>query len=101
MLKSAWTIIEKVNPVASLDENGKPFTQRPKIWASVKQGGGSRPATVSFQDRCGRVLYSSYHAEGSDSAIGQGDFLAQEKALMHNLLEVGVCVGPKPVSPVR
>ena len=46
MLKSAWTIIEKVNPVASLDENGKPFTQRPKIWASVKQGGGSRPATV-------------------------------------------------------
>jgi len=100
-LKSAWSTIQKVNPVASLDENGNSFTQTPKIWASVKQGSGTHPATVSFQDRCGRVLYSTYHAEGSDSALGQGDFLAQEKALMHILLEVGVCVGPKPVPPVR
>ena len=100
-LKSAWSSIEKVNPIASVDENGKPFTQTPKVWASVKQGGGARPATVSFQDRCGRVLYSTYHAEGSDSAIGQGDFLAQEKALMHILLEVGICVGPKPMPPVK
>jgi hypothetical protein len=100
-LKSAWSTIEKVNPVASVDENGKMFTQTPKVWASVKSGGGTYPATVSFQDRCGRVLYSTYHAEGSDTAGGQGSFLAQEKALMHILLEVGVCVGPKPVPPVR
>jgi hypothetical protein len=100
-LKSAWSTIQKVNPVASLDENGTSFMQTPKIWASVKQGSGTHPATVSFQDRCGRVLYSTYHAEGSDTALGQGDFLAQEKALMHILLEVGVCVGPKPVPPVR
>jgi hypothetical protein len=98
-LKSAWSSIAKVNAVASVDENGNPFTQTPKVWASMKTGG--RPATVSFQDRCGRVLYSTYHAEGSDSALGQGEFLAQEKALMHILLEVGVCVGPKPVPPVR
>ena len=100
-LKSAWSTIQKVNPIASLDENGTSFMQTPKIWASVKQGGGTHPATVSFQDRCGRVLYSTYHAEGSDTALGQGEFLAQEKALMHILLEVGVCVGPKPVPPVR
>jgi len=100
-LKSAWSTIAKVNPIQSVDENGKTFTQTPKIWASVKQGGGTHPATVSFQDRCGRVLYSTYHAEGSDSAFGQGSFLAQEKALMHILLEVGVCVGTKPVPPVR
>ena len=100
-LKSAWSTIQKVNAVASLDENGNTFMQTPKIWASVKQGSGTHPATVSFQDRCGRVLYSTYHAEGSDTALGQGDFLAQEKALMHILLEVGVCVGPKPVPPVR
>ncbi|MDB4933426.1 MAG: hypothetical protein JWP87_398 [Labilithrix sp.] len=100
-LKSAWSTIEKVNPVASVDENGKTFTQTPKVWASVKQPSGTHPATVSFQDRCGRVLYSTYHAEGSDTANGQGSFLAQEKALMHILLEVGVCVGPKPVPPVR
>lgn len=98
-LKSAWSSIAKVNPFPSVDENGASFTQTPKVWASMKQG--SRPATVSFQDRCGRVLYSTYHAEGSDSANGQGEFLAQEKALMHILLEVGVCVGPKPVPPVR
>ena len=100
-LKSAWSTIAKVNPVAAIDENGKPFTQTPKVWASVKQPGGTHPATVSFQDRCGRVLYSTYHAEGSDTAGGQGSFLAQEKALMHILLEVGVCVGPKPVPPVH
>ena len=100
-LKSAWSTIEKVNPVSSIDENGKTFTQTPKVWASVKQSSGTHPATVSFQDRCGRVLYSTYHAEGSDTANGQGSFLAQEKALMHILLEVGVCVGPKPVPQVR
>ncbi len=101
ILKSAWSSIAKVNPVTSVDENGNPFQQTPKVWASVKLGATSRPATVSFQDRCGRVLYSTYHAEGSDSAFGQGEFLAQEKALMHILLEVGVCVGPKPIPPVR
>ncbi len=100
-LKAAWTAIDKVSPISSIDENGNTFTQTPKVWASVKQPGSTRPATVSFQDRCGRVLYSTYHAEGSDSAFGQGDFLAQEKALMHILLEVGVCVGPKPVPPVK
>ena len=100
-LKAAWTAIEKVGPITSIDENGTSFTQTPKVWASVKQTGGTRPATVSFQDRCGRVLYSTYHAEGSDSVFGQSEFLAQEKALMHILLEVGVCVGPKPVPPVK
>lgn len=101
-LKAAWTAIEKVSPIQSIDENGNAFTQTPKVWASAKLGAaGTRPATVSFQDRCGRVLYSTYHAEGSDTAGGQGDFLAQEKALMHILLEVGVCVGPKPVPPVK
>lgn len=101
MLKAAWSSIDKVSDIQSIDENGKTFTQTPKVWASVKQGGGSRPATVSFQDRCGRVVYSTYHAEGSDSAIGSSDFLAQEKALMHILLEVGACVGPRPVPPVK
>jgi hypothetical protein len=100
-LKSAWSSIDKVNAIQGIDENGNPFTQTPKVWASVKYGSASRPATVSFQDRCGRVLYSTYHAEGSDSAFGQSDFLAQEKALMHILLEVGICVGPKPIPPVR
>lgn len=100
-LKAAWTAIDTVLPFASVDENGQAFTQTPKVWASVKQGGGTKPATVSFQDRCGRVLYSTYHAEGSDSAFGQSEFLAQEKALMHILLEVGVCVGPKPIPPVK
>jgi hypothetical protein len=100
-LKSAWSTIEKVSPVSSIDENGNAFTQTPKVWASVKQGAKTHPATVSFQDRCGRVLYSTYHAEGSDTAGGQGSFLAQEKALMHILLEVGVCVGPKPIPPVK
>lgn len=100
-LKSAWTEIEKVLPFSSVDENGATVTQTPKIWASMQKGAGAQPATVSFQDHCGRVLFSTYHTEGSDSVGGQGDFLAQEKALMHILLEVGVCVGPKPLPPVK
>ncbi len=47
---------------------------------------------MSFDQQCGRVLYSTYHAEGDvDSAL-----LAQEKALLFILLEVGVCIGEQP-----
>ncbi|MBK6694560.1 MAG: hypothetical protein IPG50_20470 [Myxococcales bacterium] len=97
-VKGAWTTLKSANPVPVVDENGATKTEAPKVWVSS----GGRPTTVSFQDRCGRVLYSTYHTEGSDSSIGgTGEFLAQEKALMHILLEVGVCVGPKPQPPPK
>ena len=59
----------------------------------------SKGAECYVDDRA--EVHITYHAEGSDSALRQGDFLAQEKALMHILLEVGVCVGEKPVPLVR
>lgn len=96
-VQGAWTRLKSVQPVNIVDENGATVQQTPKVWVSS----GGRPTTVSFQDRCGRVLYSTYHTEGSDSVFGQGEFLAQEKALMHILLEVGVCVGVKPQPPPR
>jgi len=97
-VKGAWTSLKSVNPFQTVDENGQAVTQTPKVWVSAN----GRPTTVSFQDRCGRVLYSTYHTEGSDSTIGGSKtLLAQEKALLHILLEVGVCVGPKPQPPPK
>jgi hypothetical protein len=88
-LKDSWTIISKVNPMASTDADGKPVTVTPKVWMTSN---GTGPSTVSFDQQCGRVLFSTYHAEGGEADA----LLAQEKALLFILLEVGVCVGKQP-----
>ena len=88
-LQGSWTSISKVTPQPGTDVDGKPVTVTPKVWMTNSVAG---PATVSFDQQCGRVLYSTYHAEGDvDSAL-----LAQEKALLFILLEVGVCIGQQP-----
>ncbi len=94
-LKAAWSRIAKVSPKPGIDADGKPVTVTPKVWMTTDTGAGKLPATVSFEDKCGRVLFSTYHCEG-DSASG---LLAQEKALLYVLLEVGVCVGQLPPPP--
>jgi hypothetical protein len=88
-LKDSWTIISKVNPMAGKDPDGKPVTIQPKVWMTSD---GTGPSTVSFENQCGRVLFSTYHAEGGE----EDALLAQEKALLYILLEVGVCVGEQP-----
>jgi hypothetical protein len=62
-------------------------TLKSHVWASAKLGFGTRTSTVSFQDRCGRVMYSTYHAERTDKGSSKTLF-AREKALFHILLEV-------------
>ena len=57
--------------------------------------GQGNPATISFEDHCGRVLFSTYHTEGN---ADDATLLPQEKALLYVLLEVGVCVG-EPIPP--
>lgn len=95
-LKAAWSRMQKVNPQPGFDAKGNPVTITPKVWmTSSVDGVGNLPATVSFQQRCGRVLFSTYHCEG-DVASG---LIAQEKALLYILLEVGVCVGDLPPPP--
>jgi hypothetical protein len=68
----------------------------PKVWVTAQQGTSSAvaPTTVSFQNQCGRVLFSTYHTESGFG--GSTTLLAQEKALLYVLLEVGVCVGDRP-----
>ena len=62
-----------------------------------KAGNGpQRPTTVSFENQCGRVLFSTYHTENSTFGTGSSTLTAQEKALLYVLLEVGVCVGERP-----
>jgi hypothetical protein len=93
-LQQSWTTILHVNPVADTDANGKPVTVTPKVWVSAQKSSGPHPATVSFDRSCGRVLFSTYHTEGS----GGPTLLAQEKALLYVLLEIaGVCIGTPPV----
>lgn len=88
-LKDSWTIISKVNAQPGKDADGKPVTITPKVWMTSN---GTGPSTVSFDNQCGRVLFSTYHAEGGEADA----LLAQEKALLFILLEVGVCIGQQP-----
>ncbi len=89
-LKDSWTIISKVNPQPGKDPDGKAVTITPKVWMTSN---GTGPSTVSFDNQCGRVLFSTYHAEGGEADA----LLAQEKALLFILLEVGVCIGEQPL----
>jgi hypothetical protein len=99
-LKKSYVQITSTAPQPGFDETGKSVTVTPKVWAKTMVGGAPRTSTVSFQDRCGRVMYSTYHAEGTDNG-GSKTLLAQEKALFHILLEVSECVGVKPVPPIK
>ncbi len=94
-LQASWTRVQKVTPQPGVDANGKPVTITPKIWMTSEIGGVQLPATVGFEQKCGRVLFSTYHCEGDE----QSKLLAQEKALLYILLEVGVCVGELPPPP--
>ncbi|HEX7667077.1 MAG TPA: hypothetical protein VF407_21250 [Polyangiaceae bacterium] len=85
-----WTIINQVNAVNTTDADGNPTTVTPHVWIAGTSPDGERPNTVSWEDGCGRVLFSTYHTEGTTGGGGSG-FLPQEKALMYVLLEVSVC----------
>ena len=94
-LQASWTRIQKVTPQPGFDGMGKAVTITPKVWMTSSIAGAELPATVSFEQKCGRVLFSTYHCEGDNSS----KLLAQEKALLYVLLEVGVCVGELPPPP--
>ena len=91
-LQQSWTAISGLSPQQGLDSEGKLVTITPKVWVSAKRTSSTTPATVSFENGCGRVLFSTYHTEGNGNAV----LLAQEKTLLYVLLEVGVCVGLPP-----
>jgi hypothetical protein len=97
-LEKSYIRIDATRAQPGLDEDGQSVTITPKVWASTVVNGSPLASTVSFQDKCGRVLYSTYHAEGTDNG-GSNTLLAQEKALFHILLEVSACVGVKPEPP--
>lgn len=93
-VKASWTMIDKVNPVDTIDDEGKPVTVTPKVWVEGDIGSsGPKPTTVSFEYQCGRVLFSTYHTEAGN-AKPTSPYLPQEAALMYVLLEVGVCIEP-------
>jgi hypothetical protein len=82
-----WTTIDKVNPKTGKDKDGNTVTVSPKVWVtSLNTPSGAKPATVSFEAGCGRVLFSTYHTEAMNNGL-----LPQEQALLYVLLEVAVC----------
>lgn len=89
-VEANWTRITALHTQPGLDPQGATVDITPTAWVK----GNQNPATISFEERCGRVLFSTYHTEGN----GNAGLLAQEKALLYVLLEVGVCVGP-PIPP--
>ena len=94
-LQASWTRIASVQAQPGVDPTGKSVTITPKVWMTSDVDGTKLPATVSFEQKCGRVLFSTYHCEGDS----RSQLLAQEKALLYVLLEVGVCVGQLPPPP--
>lgn len=88
--------IAALNAAGAPNEKGEDVVVTPSVWVENKVAEGDvRPATVSFQYGCGRALYSTYHTENVDGSR----LLAQEKALLHVILEVSVCVGVRPDGP--
>lgn len=94
-IEGNWTTIASVDEVEDRDARGGPTVIRPKVWVAADKEGRVYPTTVSFASQCGRVLYSTYHTE-SDFG-GTSELLAQEKALLYSVLEIGVCSGPSGV----
>ena len=92
-VKENWTAISGVKAGSTTDPDGKPIQVTPKVWVDANTQWGKLPATISFEQACGRVLFSSYHTEGSSSTM-----LPQERALLYILLEVAVCVAPAQVN---
>jgi hypothetical protein len=97
-VKGNWTKLTSINTQTGLDEKGASVDVTPKVWVTAQNGTSSAatPTTVSFQNKCGRVLFSTYHTESGVGGGGGSTLLAQEKALLYVLLEVGVCVGDRP-----
>jgi len=84
-LEGIYTTVNGVGTVTGEDPSGAAIQVTPKIW--VKADG--KPATITFPDKCGRVLFSTNHTEGG---AGGGGLLAQEKAIVYTLLEVSTCI---------
>lgn len=84
--EAAYTYIDALNTVATTDANNQPVMVTPKTWITGSTPQGNKPLTISFEQQCGRVLFSTYHSESSDG------LLPQELALLYVILEVGVCL---------
>ncbi|MBK8939039.1 MAG: hypothetical protein IPM79_15770 [Polyangiaceae bacterium] len=84
--EAAYTYIDALNTVATTDVNNQPVMVTPKTWITGATPQGNKPLTISFEQQCGRVLFSTYHSESSDG------LLPQELALLYVILEVGVCL---------
>ena len=91
-VKESWTGISAVHAGNTTDPDGKPISVTPKVWVEASTPWGKLPATISFEQACGRVLFSTYHTEAA-----AGGMLPQERALLYILLEVSVCVAPVQV----
>jgi hypothetical protein len=92
-LLESWTIIDNIakQPTPGPDDKpGQLFNTGPYTWMSGNVPGyGVKPMTVTFPYGCGKVLFSTYHTEGSKSSV---EPLPQERALLYVILEVAVCM---------
>jgi len=87
MLEANWTKIMQLSAQPTKDKDGGTIAVQPKVWvkSQVDGVGPVLPNTVSFEQGCGRVLFSTYHTETSST------LQPQARALLYILLEVSVC----------
>jgi hypothetical protein len=86
--KGNWSTIQGLGMHATKDLAGNDLQAKPKTWISNIISGSAKPATVTFESTCGRVMFSTYHTETSEAGAAPS---AQEKALIFVLLQVSAC----------
>ncbi len=61
---------------------------------------GTKPLTITFEQGCGRALYTSYHTVEETSGSTAINLSPQEMVLAYLVLEIGTCImEPAPTPP--
>jgi len=89
-LLPGWAVMEDVD------------AERSRTWVSGdvtfdSSHTGEKPLTATFENGCGRSLYTSYHTAesdlfGYDEPSDSTELIAQEQALAYMILEIGSCI---------
>jgi hypothetical protein len=98
VVRENYTKVTAVHAFSAFDKLGRAPLSVPKVWVrGLLDDGRSVPTTVSFEDGCGRVVFSTHHTE-ADSSAG---LVPQELEIVHVLFDDEPCVERRAREPPR
>lgn len=100
VLEDNWSGIDEIPSVIAMDENGEEVEVGHHAWVEAPciscDTQNVRPATLSAEYGCGRMMFSTYHTNETPH-LG---LTPQELILLYIILEIGVChESPPPLPP--